>query len=246
MDHWSGSQPMGILRLLTMALWLWRRSFWLLLGIVLVFEGVATLPVGRHPGWGFAAALPAQWMLGNLMLAAFTYAVSHRLVGDPKGLRDSYLYAVRALIPLTLTTALAGLLIVGGVFLLIVGAFVFALWTNFTVMVFVVEGKRYTSAIRRSKYLVGDGVWVRVLLVGLVGVPLGILPADALTHLIQALLRESHTLSWVLVWVWQAAWMTLTMSLVLSVNMAIYLDARVRRDGFGPETLAQELLVRRG
>ena len=75
---------------------------------------------------------------------------------------------------------LVGLAVMGGFILIVIPGFIFAVWFYFSVYVFVFEGLKGTSALKRSKQLVNGYFWPifgRVLLLSLAVGIVGAIPS---------------------------------------------------------------------
>ncbi|UCH36107.1 MAG: hypothetical protein JSV65_07055, partial [Armatimonadota bacterium] len=152
MTHVPTLRPMGLLEIIDQTFRLYRANFWLFFGIAaIVYMPLALLQ---------SASVETQIIAGLLTLPAYllvtgalTKAVSDRYMGDEATFGGSYRHIGRRLIPFILTALATSVFVASGFILLIVGVIVFAFWATFVTEVFVIEDKRYFSAIWRSKFL---------------------------------------------------------------------------------------------
>jgi uncharacterized membrane protein len=108
-----------------------------LLGIIGIVLGI----------WGFTATL---------------YALRRYTEGDRTlAVRDIYRDCVPLIIPVTLTSILVGLMIIGGLILLIVPGIILAVWSFAALYIVVFEKINYWQAFLRSKEL-ATGHWLDV------------------------------------------------------------------------------------
>jgi len=232
---------MGLLEIVDQTFRLYRANFWLFFSIAAVLH----IPLGllQAAAQSFPIAIAAYILIlpGYLVVpAVMTKAVSDRYMGDPATIGAAYGYIGRRLLPLIGTIICAYLLIGAGLILLVVGTIIFALWASFVTQVFVIEDKRYFNAIWRSKFLVGQGVWGEVIVLGLITGILALLiqsPALALSFIASG---PGSSL-----WILQGLIAGLAQALALPVGtvsvILLYYDSRIRKEGFDLEMLAREL-----
>ncbi|HUT75383.1 MAG TPA: hypothetical protein VM221_11205 [Armatimonadota bacterium] len=240
MTHMPSLRPRGLLEIIDETFRLYRANFWLFFCIA----AIAYLPLS------VVAALPSQYgaAVGALLLGAagfvvsgaLTKAVSDRYMGDPASFGSAYGYIVRRLVPFALTALAAAVFVMSGVLLLGVGMIVFAFWIAFVTPVFVIEDKRYFSAIWRSKYLVGQGVWAEYLVLGLItGILSLLIQSPAL--LLQQFAKESQSSLWLVHGLISGLANSLATPVGLVAGILLYYDSRMRKEGFDLEVLAREL-----
>jgi hypothetical protein len=195
------------------------------------------------------AMLASTGLLGFLFLfaalfmsGAMTKAVADRYLDTPSSVGSAYGFVLRRAWPYLGTIIMCGLLVTAGFFLLIVGAVIFAFWTAFATIVFVVEGKADAAAIARSRQLAA-GNWGRIFVVGLI--------IALMTWIAQAILQLPFT--WGLAAAMGAKGATVGSALGSAISSVVvapfstiimvllYFDIRVRQEGFDLELLAQSL-----
>lgn len=234
MDKVPTLRPMGLLEIVDQTFRLYRQHFWLFFGIA----GVLYLPLGLLQGllpkeisWVFALGmLPAYALVGG----ALTKAVSDRYMGDRATLGGSYAFIWKRFGAYLLTSILAYLFIFSGLFLLLVGAIFFALWMAFVSQAFVIEGKAYVEALKRSKSLGAKNNWDNIFLLGLIvtiltGVISGV--AMLLSGLLPPVARELV----------EGIGQSLVAPISIVAFILLYYDTRIRKEGFDLEVLAREL-----
>ena len=235
-------RPMKFSEVIDQTFRLYRRSFLLLFGIGAVFYVPTSMMTSTPNPWVMIPGVVLTYAFMMLATGAITKAVSDRYLGQPATIGGSYRFVAGRLGALLLTTILVGLFIIAGMVLLIVPGIIFSLWVSFVVPILLIEGRAYTRAIERSRYLVGQGVWGRVLLMttivsvitSIVQVPLTMPLQMASTWLNMPSLM---TLSGLFGGVAQAATVPIgQVGLVL-----LYYDSRMRKEGFDLEILAREL-----
>lgn len=241
-------RPMGLLEIIDQTFRLYRRNFWLFCGIA----AVVYVPVGFLQGaqqgtrdYPLTIAGFVLLLIGYpFVLGALTKAVSDRYMGDPTTMGSAYAYIARRLWPFVWTMAAAYLLVMGGVLLLVVGALIFAFWVAFVSEVFIIEDKRYFAAVWRSKFLVGNGVWAQVLVLGLLTSILAsliqwVIQGPAI--LVAGILGEGGTVPWIVGGIASAVAQSVALPIGVVASILLYYDSRVRKEGFDLEVLAREL-----
>jgi hypothetical protein len=233
---------MGLLEIIDQTFRLYRRDFLLFFGIaVVVYLPVAVLqsvPVLNVIGMVLG---PFVTLLASGALAK---AVSDRYLGTDTTVSSCYRYIALRFGAFLLTVIVTYFFILTGLVLLLVGAIVFAFWCAFVTQVFVIEGKRSADAIRRSKFLIGQGVWAQVfvlylVIAGIAGLIMGaiglvtMLPSAVTGHENASLLLVAGVLS------------GLAQALIAPIGIVgtvlLYYDSRIRKEGFDLQILAQEM-----
>jgi hypothetical protein len=237
-------RPMGLLEIVDQTFRLYRRHFG-------VFFGIAAVV---YVPWGVLQSIPVVNVLSGLLLtpfalvagAALTKAVSDRYLGEQLSIGEAYRYIGRRFWPLVFTMILAYLMVLGGFILLIIPGIIFTFWVMLTAQVFVIEDKRYSQAIWRSKFLIGQGTWARLFVVGL--------SVGALTLIIQFVLMAvvgfsmfAGTSETGVMPIHVAILSGLIQALVLPLGqiatVLLYYDSRIRKEGFDLQMLAREMGV---
>ena len=192
---------------------------------------------------GLAIGTVLQLLAVMLASAACFRAIAQAYLGDTPDWRGSLSYAWHRAPSLLLISLLYGLAVMGGFFLLIVGAVWLYIALAFATPVLLVEGVRGRKALSRSYRLV-QGRWWRtfgVLVVGFVlasiisGILQGIFLAGIFVQndndlLVVVLNGLATTVGLVIATPFQAALLTV-----------VYFDLRVRKEGFDLELLAREI-----
>jgi hypothetical protein len=235
-------RPMGLLEIIDQAFRLYRANFWLFFAIA----AVVYIPLGvlqAIPTFGVVVAAVLSPLTYLLSVGALTWAVSERYLGRPASMGEAYTFVAQRFGAFFVTMLCTYLLLAAGLLALFVGVIIVGFWVAFTTQVLVVEGKRNFAAIWRSKFLIGEGVWGQVFVLGLV---LGLIGAaiggvlSGLGALPLAFGRES-TLLWLGSGLGQGLGQALVQPLTLIGTVLLYYDSRIRKEGFDLQMLAQEL-----
>ena len=235
-------RPMGLLEIIDQTFRLYRSNFLLFFGIaVVVYLPVAVLqsvPVVNVVGMVLG---PFVTLLASGALAK---AVSDRYLGTDTTVSTCYRYIAVRFGAFLLTLIVTYFFVLTGLVLLLVGAIVFAFWCAFVTQVFVIEGKRSADAIRRSKFLIGQGVWAQVFVLGLVigiiaylivGVLLGMAMLPSL------LSGKANVTMLVIGGVFSGLAQALIAPVGIVATVLLYYDSRIRKEGFDLQILAQEM-----
>jgi hypothetical protein len=229
-----------------------------LVPIILLQLAFPYLIAGQSPQFLALAAL--GWMLVVVVLtaviqplatAAILYVISQEFVGKHPDIGEAFRFAFRRFGLLLGTSILAGLVIMGGMFLCVVPGIIFFIWYVFVAQVVVVEGLGGSGALSRSKEL---SVGYRGRLIGLLALFIGmnivlgiaagmlnrVLPSQELVFTDKGLITIAHhgnqaiqtlvtQLINILVQTYNAICLTL-----------LYFDLRIRKEGFDLELAARE------
>lgn len=191
-------------------------------------------------------------VLYAVIMAALTHAVSNRYLDRPASVAGAYGHVLRRVVSLFLTGILVVLLFVGAVVVLVIPFLgwiacpvllvVFYFWTALVPPVFIVEGKKYGEAIRRSRQL-AKGHWLRIFVVGLL--------TWLISQVFQAIgLIVRFALSvagakmpgvFASVGLLEGIVGAFAMPIPIVAGIVLYYDIRVRKEGFDLQILAQEL-----
>ncbi len=232
-------RPMGLLEIVDQAFRLYRRSFWLFLGI----SAVAYVPVGAIQYGSMNQLLQVIFApLYLITAAALTKAISDRYLGQPTSIGEAYGYIGRRFGKLILTMIVAYLFMLSGIILLGIGLIVFAFWISFVPQVFVIEGKQNFQAIWRSRFLIGKGTWGEVFVLGIIIGVLTLIIQGTLGAAIGASVFRQEGMP-----IYAAILMGLVNALVVPIGQTatvlLYYDSRMRKEGFDLEMLAKEMGV---
>ena len=179
-----------------------------------------------------------------LVTAATTWAVSNSYLGNQSTIIGSYKAVFKRIIPFALTMMLASLLMLAGLMLLCLPVIIAAIVTAFVSEVFIIEGKQYTEAIKRS-YELAKGDWVKVLVFGIITYLVVSTISAALTapfSIIQMFSRTPTAGGFsVIQGLAQGIAQTLAMPLQTIAFVILYYDIRIRKEGFDIEMLAASM-----
>jgi hypothetical protein len=182
--------------------------------------------------------------LSYIVTAAITWAVSRIYLGDEATIMQSYKAVMKRIVPFALTTILVMLLVTAGTVLFIIPGIIAILFTAFVSEIFIIEGKQYTEAIKRSFDLV-KGEWMKVLVFGL------------LISLIQSVISIALASPFLYMHLFQKIPLTgpmllfqgfakgiaqsLTVPIQVIAFVLLYYDIRIRKEGFDIEMLTTDL-----
>lgn len=199
----------------------------------------------------------AYAVLYAVMMAALTHAVSNRYLGRPASMVGAYAYILRRVVSLFLTGILVMLLFAGAALAMVIPILgwiggpallvVFYFWTALVPAVFVVEGRKYSAAIRRSRQL-AKGHWLRIFVVGLLAALISYV-FQAIGSIIRfALAAGGVELTGALAaaGLFEGIVGALSVPIPIVAGIVLYYDIRVRKEGFDLEILAQELALGQG
>lgn len=253
-------RPMGLLEIIDQTFRLYRANFWLFCGIAafvylplgLVQQSAALIPTlaGRISDM-LRLVVPALIIMVVLLVGsmlatgALTKAVSNRYMGEPASVGDAYGYVARRIIPFGLTLLIAYMLIAVGFVFLIVPGIIFLFWiVPFISQVFIIEDRRYGSAIARSRFLVGQGTWAEWLLLGIMtGILMQLIQAVVLWPVTAAVAaaKASAPATWIALGIASGIALTIASPIGLVASILLYYDSRIRKEAFDLEVLAREL-----
>jgi hypothetical protein len=186
------------------------------------------------------------FVLASLLVsAALTRAISDRYLGKPVGVRSAYRDVVRRLgsfLGTMFCVYLPWLLFLVPILNLFLAVYYF--WVRFATQVFIIENQRNFAAVKRSRVLVGGGVWAQLLVVGFVIQTLGWVVSFGLgqaADLPLALLGPDSMVGNVVSVLGAILGMVVVMPVMPIATTLIYYDSRIRKEGFDLQMLAQEL-----
>lgn len=156
--------------LITKAWDFYRKNFKLLLPIIIILFLVSTLEsvirsfvyqpddyVGIYV-IGMIISIPFYLAMLWLTVVMIEF-LARMLKGEKAALESIYKIALKKLPMAILISLLVGLAVVGGTLLLIIPGIIFAIWFNFSIYTYVLEGKTGTEAMKESKILVKGRWW---------------------------------------------------------------------------------------
>jgi len=208
--------------------------------------GRAGFEPGQFGSFMLKAAIGALLFLlaQTLCNAALIKSVSEAYLGNDVSVAQAYRAVLPRLLSIIGAAILVAIVIGVGLLLLVIPGIIFALWYTLTTQVIVVESKRATSGMSRSKALVSGnlgkvfGLWLVVAIINWLIIQLfeylGVLaagapsPGDFATpFIIQQLLSM--------------AGQVLIMPISAGAFILLYYDLRIRKEGFDLQMLAQSL-----
>ena len=186
----------------------------------------------------------ASVLIGIIAGAASVFCVGQVLAGRNVDVMDCYGRALSVLLPLLATTIIIGLALVGSAILVLVLIgiplffFVLVIWF-FAVQAVAIESKSTFDALRRSQELV-KGNWWRVFGIGVLFILLGIalLVPPIIVSVIVGSVNE------VLSSVVMAVAFALVTPVLYIGSTLLYIDLRVRKEGYGLQGLMDDLARR--
>jgi hypothetical protein len=244
-------RPLDYAGILDRTVELYRAQPALFIGIVAVvyipLAILSVLSVHFHPGW---LMVGGQHDLGFRFLnaiapygvaAATLHAVAMLLLGRSTTVMQSYMALVRVATPLVLTALICAVLVALGSLFFFLPGLVIAFLSMFAVEAVVLEGQAYLNAIQRSvSRLLAAREWVRALVLAvLVGAIIGVINSFVASILISVL--GHGELGHQLVAVALEAWHCVIVPAGLIASVVLYLDIRVRAEGYSLEALASEI-----
>ena len=173
--------------------------------------------------------------------AATTWAVSNSYLGNKSTIIGSYKAIFKRIVPFALTMTLSSLLLMAGTIAFCIPGIIIFFAISFVSQVFIIEGKQYVDAIKRSFELV-KSEWVKVLVFAI------------LTNLVVSTITAALTAPFTLMQAFSGAPATGTFSIIQGLAQGIaqtlalpiqviafvllYYDIRIRKEGFDIEMLA--------
>ena len=167
-----------------------------------------------------------------VLAGAITRAAAGTFLGRELEFGESYRYGLSRFWSIVLVGILAALAIVGGFVLLVVPGFIVLTHLTCTVPALVIEDERGRRALRRSWNLVRGRGWP---VLGTIVV------AGLLTGLVNGLLTAPFGDDWAARSVAASIASVLTMPYMALVGVFIYLDLRVRKEGYSAAGLERDL-----
>lgn len=260
-----GLKPLTLPQLFDEIFSLYRKNFMLFFGIV----GLVYIPIGILNGFISMGSVPADffstdtsqtsfnpldfvtgiltWIAAAAAMAALSKAISERYLGRDATITRSYNFILGRLPAYLFTLIMVILSMAVGALLLLIGLIIALFWFAFVNPVFVIEGRAYSDAMKRSREL-AKGNWSRIFLVGLLTFLLTFLVelgASAIAGLIfnpfeSASLPMFAFLSNALTGIADA----FVLPIGLMGTVLLYFDIRVREEGYDLELLAKDLEAR--
>jgi hypothetical protein len=246
-------RPMEYGEIFNEAFDLYKRNFGLFAGIGAVIYVPFYLLTALGERFPLVTGLAVLLLYIPLVVAngAIIKALTDRYLGKEATIAGSWGYVLRRLVPYFFTAVLAWLMVMGGFVLLCVPGIIAAFWIYFVCNVMIVEDRYYSDAIRRSRELAA-GQWLRILVIVLLSLILYL----AVTGIVAVLAGVQFALTAsasrpgaVEVPLWlsltrgavQALMQSVVAPIVSLMNVILYFDVRVRKEGYDIELLAQEM-----
>lgn len=225
---------------------LFRRNFWLFTGIAgLIYIPVLTLV---SMIWGLVGLQISQYVVivfQPLVIAAGTYAISKRYLGEPCTVWEAYNAVFRRFFSFAGTMISVSLLTFAASMALFFPGIILYYWYVFVCQVFVLEGLQFKDARNRSKQI-AEGQWWRILVVTMLfGLVQGFvtqilsLPVAGATFLLASYGEQGPL--WSIVGLYTGVMTAVAMVMQLIISVLLYYDLRVRKEGFDLELLAKEI-----
>jgi len=114
---------------------------------------------GFVAGLGFAVFIVA---IVGIFLGLWSQVAMLRAIKDNLGIKESFNTSLNLVGGYFWVSILTGLAVLGGFILLIIPAFIFAVWYGFGTYVYVIEGTRGWDALKQSKEYVSGNFWAVV------------------------------------------------------------------------------------
>ncbi len=189
-------------------------------------------------GGALAAALVGTLVIvlfSILIYTALTGAISRAAAGTFLGrdmdIAESYRFGLARFGSILLVGLLSGLAILGGFILLVVPGFIVLTRLTVTIQVLVVEDVRGTAALKRSWNLVKGHSWPVFGTIVVAGILTSIV-SSILTAPFDELTARSIA---------SAIAAVITTPYTALVGVLLYLDLRIRKEGYGPADLERDL-----
>lgn len=197
---------------------------------------------------GFSSALLISFLAGRLAQAGCFRAVADAYLGEEVGWRSSLRFALRRLPAIVLLTILSGLLVGLGTLLCVIPGIYLFVGYSVAIPVLLVEGAGPGRALGRSRELV-KGRWWGTCGVAVVGYLLVSIVSLALTGLVVGVAFANPARNTVTGFILNTLAATVGSMIATPAAAAfvtvLYIDLRVRKEGFDLLLLARRLGVER-
>jgi hypothetical protein len=168
----------------------------------------------------------------TILTGAITRAAALTFLGHDMDIAESYRFGLARFWSIVLVGLLYGLAVLGGLILFIIPGIFFAIRFALSVHTLVIEGQRGTSALSRSWNLVKGLGW---------HVFGALFVAAFLAGIVSAVLTAPFNSSLALRTIGQSIASVITMPYTALVGVLLYLDVRVRKEGYDPSQLEADL-----
>lgn len=180
----------------------------------------------------------------QLTSAALVKGISERYLGREVTVGEAYRFIWPKALSLIGAALLVGLIVGLGYLLCIVPGVIFALWYALTAPAIVIESRRATQGMARSKDLASGNlgrIFLVFLVVFLITIAFAFMFQAAATLLSQAVFAESTVAATVAQHLFQMIPAILVMPISAAASVLLYYDLRIRKEGFDLEMLAERL-----
>jgi hypothetical protein len=171
-------------------------------------------------------------IINAVLQAALMRGAALGSLGDPVDIDASYKWGFARFGSVLLISILVGLAVVGGFFLLIIGAVIFAVMFSVSIPALVVENLRGTDAMSRSWNLVKEHFWHALGVIVVAGI---------ITGVVSGIIGAIGGDNWFVAWIFDAIAQIITAPFAAIVSVMLYLDLRARREALTADTLRAEL-----
>ena len=226
--------------------YLFRNNFMLFTGIA----GLVYIPILVIVSliWGLMGLNIGQYVVmifQPLVIAAGTYAVSKRYLGESCTVWEAYAAVFRRFFSFIWTMISVSVLVTAASLAFVFPGIILYYWYAFVCQVFVLEGLQYKDARTRSKQI-AEGQWWRIMVINLLfgmiqGFATSILSLPMSGATIWLANYGEHGPHWSIVGFYTGVLTSVMMVMQLIVSVLLYYDLRVRKEGFDLELLAKEM-----
>jgi hypothetical protein len=187
--------------------------------------------------WAVASAALLAALVGLLLYQVLTGAITRTIAtevaGQDLGLEQSYRFGFARLGPILVVSILVGLATLLGLIVFIIPGIYIGVRLAVSIQALVIEGKRGTEAMRRSRDLVGGHWWHAAFT---------LLVAGLLTALVNAVITAPFSAgAWLVQGIAAAVATTVTLPFGALVGVLLYLDLRTRKERLDLDTLEANL-----
>jgi hypothetical protein len=210
--------------------------------------GTASPDTGVDVSTGYWVGLAIVTLLSMfvylLTTAGCFKAIGHAYLGEKIDWRESLGFAMKRLHSVLWVSILVGLAVIGGVFLIFVGAIWLGVAFSLALPALLLENKKGTDALGRSYNLI-KGRWWRTFGLLLAGYTLASVISGIVQGILAALMfvavGDDSALSVVLSGLAGLAGQVITTPFVAALTVVLYFDLRVRKEAFDLQLLAQAM-----
>ena len=210
--------------------------------------GTAAPETGTDVSTGYWVGLLIVSLLGGLVYLLTTAgcfkAIGHAYLGQRTSWSDSLGFAVKRLPSVMWVSFLVFLAVLGGFFLIIIGAVWLGVAFSLALPALLLEGKKGSSALGRSYNLI-KGRWWRTFGLLFAGYVLASVISGILQGILAALMfvavGDDSALSVILSSLAGLAGQVITTPFIAALTVVLYFDLRVRKEAFDLQLLAESM-----